>query len=125
MGVLPNSASITAAVGSQLNMVYVLQNDDGTPMNITNKTFEFSVRADPSQTTAVAPLISVNSTASTPSGTIVVTTNTSTVAVSVSAGAMSALTQKQYYYTLWMDQGLADATAMVAGTLFAQFTSVP
>lgn len=125
MGVLPNAASITAAVDSQLNMTYVLHDDSNALMNITNKTFEFAIRTDPIQTSATPPLISVNSTASTSSGTIVVTTNTSTVAVSVSAPAMATLTQKLYYYTLWMNQGLGDATAMVSGTLFAQFTSVP
>lgn len=122
---LPNPASIMAAVGSQLNMTYVLKNDDNTLMDITGKTFEFSIRTDPSQTSATAPLISVTSTASTASGTITVTTASSTVLVSVSATAMATLTQKQYYYTLWMDQGLADATAMVFGTLFAEFTSMP
>lgn len=125
MPLLPNPASITAAVGSQLNMTYVLKNDDNTLMNITGKIFEFSVRTDPSQTSATAPKISVTSTASTGSGTITVNTLTSTVAVSVSALAMATLTQAQYYYTLWMDQGLSSATAMVSGTLFAEFTAMP
>jgi hypothetical protein len=125
MGFLPNLASLTAAVGSQLNVTYVLHNDDDTLMNITNKTFEFSIRTDPGQLSATPPLVSVNSTASTASGTIAVTTNTSTVAVSVSAAAMNTLTQRQYFYTLWMDQGQNDATAMVSGVLFVQFTSVP
>lgn len=125
MGFLPNAASIAAAVGSQLNMTYALHDDSGALMNITNKIFEFSIRTDPIQTSATAPLISVNSTSSTASGTIVVNTNTATVSVSVSATAMAGLTQKLYYYTLWMNQGLGDATALVSGTLFAQFTSVP
>lgn len=122
---LPNPASIMASVGSQLNMTYVLKNDDNTLMNITGKTFEFAIRTDPSQTSATAPLISVTSTASTSSGTITVTTASSTVLVTVSAPAMALLTQKQYYYTLWMDPGLGDATAMVAGTLFAEFIAEP
>lgn len=125
MALLPNPASITAAVGSQLVMTYVLKNDDDTLMNIVGKTFEFSVRTDPSQTTSTAPLFSVSSTASTSSGTILVTAGTSTVQVIVNSAAMALLTQASYYYTLWMDPGLADQTAQVNGTLFAQFTAAP
>lgn len=114
---------MVAAVGSQINQTYQLINDDGTLMNITNKTFEFVIRSDPSQANAVTPLVSVNSTTSTSAGFITVTTLTSTLLVSVSASAMAGLTQQQYYYTLWMDQGLADATALVNGTLFAEFVA--
>ena len=125
MAQLPNPISIEAAVGSQFNVTYVLQNDNGTLMDITNKTFEFSVRSDTIQTSALPPLISVNSTANTNSGGITVTVNTATVLVTVSASAMALLVQKLYYYTLWMDQGLTDATAMVSGTMFATNVSAP
>lgn len=119
MNLLPNAISISAAVGSQLNQSYQLQNSDGTLMNINGKIFEFNIRNDPLEAKSVTPLVSVTSTASTAAGTITVNTLTSTVLVSVTATAMAGLAQNQYTYTLWMDQNLADATALVAGTLAA------
>lgn len=121
MGTLPNAVSLTVAVGSQLNQTYQFTNADGTLMNITGKVFEFNIRNDPSEAKTVTPVATVTSTASTSAGTITVNTATSTVLVSVSALAMANLTQKSYVYTLWMDQNLSDATAMVSGTLFAVF----
>lgn len=121
MNVLPNAVSLNVAVGSQLNQSYQLKNSDGSLMDLTGKVFEFVIRNDPSEAHTATPLVSITSTASTASGTITVNTTTSTVLVSVSALAMATLTQKQYVYTLWMDQDLSDATAMVAGTLFAFF----
>lgn len=125
MATLPNALSLTVAVGSQINQSYVMRNSDGSLMNLTGKTFEFAIRTDPVQTSATSPLVSVNSTTSTASGSITVNTVTATVAVTVTATAMAALGQKLYYYTLWMDPTLADATAMVAGTLFAANVSAP
>lgn len=118
MGFLPNTSSLTESVGSTLTNVYTLKNDDGTLMNLTGKTFEFTIRTDPAQASSVTPLIKVNSGTSTGSGSITVDTVASQVTVTITATAMAALSQTQYSYTLWMDQGLADATAMVAGTLF-------
>lgn len=119
MGNLPSAVSLAAAIGSQLNQTYQFYNDDGTLMDITNKTFEFVIRTDPSQTGITVPVVSVNSTSSTASGFITVTTSTSTLLVTVSASAMASLSQQMYVYTLWMDQNLADATALVNGSLFA------
>lgn len=119
MGNLPNAISLSVAVGSQLNQTYQFKNDDGSLMNITGKVFEFVIRSDPSEAHVVTPVAVVTSSASTSAGTITVDTATSTILVSVSALAMANLTQKSYVYTLWMDQNLSDATAMVNGTLFA------
>ena len=125
MAFLPNPLSMNVAVGSDLSNVYTLQNDNGTLMNLVGKTFEFSIRTDPAQTSATAALISVNSTSSTSSGSITVNTFTSQVTVVLTATAMATLSQNQYYYTLWMDPGLADATAMVSGTMFAMNVAQP
>lgn len=125
MANLPNPLSLTLAVGGQFSNVYTITNDDGSLMNLVGKTFEFAIRADPSQATSVPPLISVNSTTSTSSGTITVNTSTSQVTVTITATAMAALSQTQYYYTLWMDPTLADATALVSGSLFAQNVAQP
>lgn len=123
MANLPNAISLVAAIGSQFNQTYQMYNDDGTLMNITNKTFEFVIRTDPSQTGITVPVASVNSTTSTASGFITVNTLTSTILVTVAATTMAALTQQMYVYTLWMDQNLADATALVNGTMFAELVA--
>ena len=123
MGTLPNAVSVVAAIGSQWNQSYQLLNDDGTLMNISNKIFEFVVRTDPSQSSATTPLIRVSSVSATSSGSITVTTGTSTVLASLSPTAMALLSAGQYYYALWMDQDLPDATALVSGTLFASLTA--
>lgn len=121
---LPNPLSLTVAAGSQFYEVFGIQNQDGSPVNLTGKIFEFSIRTDPVQTSATAPAVLVNSTSSTASGTIVVTPLTGQVAVTVTAPAM-ALPQALYYYTLWSDEGLADATALVAGTMFVANVAAP
>ena len=123
MANLPNAVSIVAAIGSQFNQTYQLLNDDGSTMNITGKIFEFIIRTDPIQSGISTPAASVTSTASTASGTITVTVSTATLLVSVSALATALLSQQQYFYTLWMDQGLSDATALVSGTFFAELTA--
>lgn len=125
MGFLPNPASLTEAVGGQFTNVYTFHNDDNTLMDLTGKIFEFSVRTDSAQSSAVAPLFKVSSTASTVNGTITVNVVSSQVTVLITAAAMALLSQTQYYYTLWMDQGLPDATPMVSGTLFAQNVAQP
>jgi len=125
MAALPNPLSLNVAVGSQFTQTYILQNEDGTLLNLTGKIFEFAIRTDTIQTSATAPAVSVNSTSSTASGTITVNLIAATVSVVVTATAMATLSQKQYYYTLWMDEGLSDATAMVSGTVFAVNVAAP
>ena len=125
MSSLPNLLSLSVAVGSQFSESFVFQNEDKSLMNLTGKIFEFSIRTDPIQTSATAPVVSVNSTSSTANGTITVNTFTATVTVTVTATGMALLSQRQFFYTLWMDEGLADATAMVSGSMFASNVSAP
>lgn len=122
---LPNPRSVTNPIGSAWSETYQLTNNDGTLQNITNKTFEFVIRADPGQTSATTPLATVNSTTPNAAGQITVTTATSTVQVVLNAAATASLTQGQYYYALWMDPGLPDATAEVEGTWFATQVAAP
>lgn len=120
MAALPNALSINVGIGSQWSQTYTIQNSDGTPFNITGKTWEFVVRNDPSEASSVTPAIKVLSSASSAAGSIVVDTNKMTVQVILSPTATGALVQKGYVYSLWMDPGLSDATAWVTGTAFAQ-----
>jgi hypothetical protein len=107
---LPNYYEIIAAQNSQFPISVQLQNDDGTLMDITGKTFEFVVRTkiDNESTT---PLIRVGQTPNA-QGYITVNTTTSTVQVVVYA---TANTSAGGYYTLWMDPNLSDQTALVQG----------
>lgn len=120
MAALPNALSINLGIGSQWSQTYTIQNSDTTLFNITGKTWEFVVRSDPSEPTAVTPVIKVLSSAPGAQGSIVVNTTTSTVQVILTPAATAALSQKGYVYSLWMDPGLSDATAWVTGTAFAQ-----
>ena len=122
MPVLPNQVQALGAAGSQWVQSYTLQNDDGTPLNITGKSFEFVIR--PSTTDHTAPaMVSVNSTAATVQGYITVTTLTSTVQVVLSPTATTLLGASAYPYTLWMDPSLPDATALVVGTFYSSLVS--
>jgi hypothetical protein len=101
---------------------YTLQNDDGSAMNLAGKTFEFVVRPNTLDHTAPA-MVTVNSTAATAQGYITVTTLTATVQVVLSPTATTLLGQSANPYTLWMDPGLPDATALVAGLFFCQLVA--
>ena len=121
---LPNPLSLTVASGSQFNQVFVIKNSNGTLVDLTGKIFEFYIRTEQVQTSSTSPIAHVNSTSSTASGTIVVDLFTAAVSVTVSAPAMT-LPQAPYYYTLWLDEGLTDATALVAGTMFVANVAAP
>lgn len=118
MPALSNQLQANTAAGSQWVQSYVLQNDDGTAMNITGKVFEFVIRPNVSDTAEPA-MVAVNSTAATAQGYITVTMATSTVQVVLSPTATTLLGQGARPYTLWMDNGQSDATALVVGTFFS------
>lgn len=108
----------TAAAGSEWNQTYSLQNDDGTPMNIVGKTFEFVIRNTATEANTVTPIARITSSASTTQGAIVVNTTASTVQVIISPTVTTPLWQSAWPYTLWMDPNLPDATVLVAGMFF-------
>ncbi|MER6350657.1 hypothetical protein ABT186_02075 [Streptomyces sp. NPDC001634] len=122
MPALPNQVQANAAAGSQWVQTYTLQNDDGTLMAITGKTFEFVIRPNTSDKTQPA-LVAVKSTGATAQGYITVTTGTSQVQVVLSPTATALLGQSAYPYSLWMDPGLPDATDLVVGLFFCQLVA--
>lgn len=122
MPVLPNQVQANAAAGGQWTETYTLQNNDGTLMNLTGKSFEFVVRPSVTDTTEPAK-VAVNSTAANAQGYITVTANTSTVQVVLSPTATALLGKSAYPYALWMDPGLPDATPVVAGTFFTSLVA--
>lgn len=122
MPALPNQVQAAAAAGSQWVQSYTLQNDDGTLMNITGKSFEFVIRATVADSSP-SPLVKVNSTAATAQGAVTVTAASSTLQVVLSPAATALLGQGARPYTLWMDPGQPDATALVVGTFFSNLVA--
>lgn len=116
--VLPNQLQANAAAGSQWVQSYTLLNDDGTATNLAGKVFEFVIRPTVNDTTEPA-MVAVNSTAANAQGYITVTAASSTVQVVLSPTATTLLGQGTRPYTLWMDNGLSDQTALVVGTFFS------
>jgi hypothetical protein len=120
---LPNNYTIIAASGSQWSALFTIYDDDGTLTDITGKVFELVVRDRLSTVGRV--IFSVNNTASTAYGTIITDVINSTVEVIVNAAATALVVEGGGPYTLWMDQNLADATALVTGTFFANPIAAP
>lgn len=120
---LPNNYTIVAAAGSQWSALFTVYDDDGTLADLTNKVFEMVVRDRLGVSSRVT--FSVNSTASTAYGTIIPNTVNSTLEVVVTSAATSLIVEGGGPYTLWMDQNLADATALVTGTFFANPVANP
>jgi hypothetical protein len=120
---LPNNYTIVAALGSQWSSIFTVYDDDGTLANLTNKTFEFVVRNRLGPPGTV--LFSFTSTTPNAYGSMVVSVINSTVQVIVNPTATSLITEGGGPYTLWMDQGLSDATALVTGTFYANPVANP
>lgn len=120
---LPNNYTIVTAAGSQWSSIFTIYNDDGTLANLTNKVFEFVVRDRLSSPGKV--LFSFTSTTSNAYGSMVISTVNSTVQVIVNPAATTLVTEGGGPYTLWMDQNLTDATALVTGTFYANPVANP
>lgn len=118
---LPNFFQAVSPIGSQWAQSYQVTNDDGSLTNITNKVFELVVR----NTISNATVFSVNNTTSTTYGTITVTSSTATLQVVLTPTATNLLTEYGANYTLWMDQNLSDATALVAGVFYGRTVAQP
>jgi len=118
---LPNFFQAIAAIGSQWTQTYQVTNDNGSLTDITNKTFELSIR---DRNTGIQT-VSVNNTSSTTLGTITVTSSTSSFQVMLTPAATDLLTEWGGNYTLWMDPNLPDATALVAGVFYGRTVTNP
>jgi hypothetical protein len=120
---LPNQWNVSASAGGQWAATFVLKNADGTPMTITNKTFEFVVRT----TTATSGTViwSVTSAVANAYGYMVIDTVAATVQVVLSPTATAAVPAGGKPFALWMDQALTDATCLVAGTFYANPVAQP
>ena len=119
---LPNAYTIVTAADSQWSGSFTIQNDDGTLADITNKTFEMVLR---NRLGNVGTVLSSVSTVPTANGEIVVDLITSTVQVVLNPVAVDAVTTGGAPYTLWMDPGLTDATALVTGIIYVNPVATP
>lgn len=115
---LPNTYTINTAAASEWSASFTIENDDGTLVDLTNKTFEFVVRNRLKSPGVV--LFSVSSTGTNSYGGITVDVLTATVQVVVTPAATMLITEGGGPYTLWMDPGLPDATALVVGIFYTQ-----
>lgn len=120
---LPNNYTIVTALGSQWSSIFTIYNDDGTLANLTNKTFEFVVRDRLGQPGTV--LFSFTAAAPNAYGSMTVNTVNSTIQVVVNPAATALITEGGGPYTLWMDQNLSDATALVTGVFYANPVANP
>lgn len=120
---LPNNYTIVSARGSSWSATFTVQNSDGTLADISNKTFEFVVRNRLNPVGVV--LFSVTSTATSTFGGIVVDVEAASVQVVLNVPATEAVPEGGGPYTLWMDQGLPDATALVTGVFYTNPVAEP
>ncbi|MFI2078470.1 hypothetical protein [Streptomyces triculaminicus] len=114
MAGLPMRWTTWAVSGSQWAVTFELRDDNGAPMNISGKAFEFVVRPTAADTTT-PPLIKVT-TVSSAQGCITVDTTAATVQVVLSPAATALLGRGARAHALWMDPALPTAENLVEGT---------
>lgn len=123
MSSLPNQWNASSAAGSQWAQAFTLQNDDGTPVNVTGWTWEFVIRPTVADTVSPA-LVQVTTTAGA-QGYITVDTTTATVMVVLNPAATSLLGRGARPYALWSNPGTTTALAWVEGVFNSQLIATP
>ncbi|MGW2920407.1 hypothetical protein ACWDBF_21450 [Streptomyces angustmyceticus] len=113
MSDLPLRWSTTTAAGAEWGADFTLLDDDGTPMAINGKAFEFVIRPTVVDT-ASPPLIKVTATA-TVQGYITVDVVAATVQVVLTPTATALLGKGSRPFALWMDPGQPQQTCLVEG----------
>lgn len=117
---LPLSWTTSEPQGSQWFTTFTLQNDDGTPMDITGKTFELVIRGDPKS--LVSPIFAkIDSVAPNAQGFITVDVPGASLQAVLNSSTTAAMTSGYTYaLALWMDPVLSDATALIVGQFYCQ-----
>lgn len=121
MASLPNQWNTTAAAGSQWAQAFQMQNDDGTPVNVTGWTWEFVIR--PNVTDTASPARVQVTTAASTQGYITVDTTTATVTVVLSPAATAGFGRSAQPFTLWSNPGTSQALAWVDGIFNTQLVA--
>ncbi|MFI5831074.1 hypothetical protein ACIA6C_28135 [Streptomyces sp. NPDC051578] len=109
--------------GAQWSATFTLRDDDGQPMNITGKTFEFAIR--PSATDAAVPALVAVAATATSQGYITADTTTAVVQVVLTATATASLGTGCRPFALWMDPGLPTQICLVEGAFYSRLASSP
>lgn len=115
---LPLRWRTAVAAGAQWSATFTLLDDDGTPMDISGKTFEFVIRPNAADVTA-PPLVTVT-TAATAQGYLTVNTVAATVQVVLAPAATTLLGIGCRPFALWMNPGLPDQTCIVEGPFYSR-----
>lgn len=118
---LPLQWSTTTAAGSEWAADFTLLDDDGTPMAISGKGFEFVIRST-TVDAAPSPLVKVTSTP-TVQGYITVDTTAATVQVVLTPTATALLGKGSRPFALWMDPGRPQQTCLVEGRFNSQLVA--
>lgn len=121
MGGLPNQWNASSPAGSQWAQNFQLQNDDGTPVNVSGWTWEFIIR--PNVTDATSPALVQVTTSATAQGYITIDAVTATVTVVLAPAATVLLGKGARPYTLWSNPGTTQAVAWVDGTFNTQLVA--
>lgn len=102
---------------SQWLTVFAFLNRDGTQMDISGYTYQMVIRTSTENTGAAA--LSVSSAAPSENGSIVISTEASTITVTLTPAAMSLLVPgESYALTLWQNPDLDTAAVVVNGTMY-------
>jgi len=120
---LPNQWNASSPAGSQWSQAFTLQNDDGTPVNVTGWTWEFVIRPTVADMTSPA-LVQVTTTVNA-QGYITVDTVTATVMVVLNPAATTLLGKGARPYALWSQPGTSLALAWVEGVFNSQLIANP
>ncbi|MEU8839935.1 hypothetical protein AB0D97_12510 [Streptomyces roseus] len=118
---LPLRWRTATVAGAQWAATFTLLDDDGTPMDISGKTFEFVIRPNAADAT-MPPLVEVTATA-TAQGYLTVDTLTATIQVVLTPAATTLLGTGCRPFALWMDPGQAAQTCLVEGPFYSRLVS--
>lgn len=123
VGILTLPWDLRLPQGGQQTVKFLLKQANGiTPYDITGRTFEYVVRADPTDTGS--PLVQIT-TALTTQGQLVVDTAKSSVSLNLLSAATAGLSPETYYHAFWMDPGQPSAFNWFAGKFFVDPASQP
>jgi len=109
--------------GTQWSASFTLRDDNGAPMNIVGKAFEFAIR--PTAGDAAVPALVQVAEAATSQGYVTVDTVNAVLQVVVSPTATATLGTGCRPFALWMDPGLPTQTCLVEGAFYSRLASSP
>ncbi|MFD8142502.1 hypothetical protein [Streptomyces sp. NPDC059708] len=120
---LPLRWRTSTVAGAQWSASFTLRDDTGSPMDVSGKTFEFTIR--PTTADASVPALVAVSATPTSQGYLTVNTATAVVQVVLTPAATTLLGTGCRPFALWMDPGLPNQTCLVVGPFYSRLASSP